>query len=65
MIKIIKIENCHNCPFCNNDNEYGYSCNLNGLDYNEMTQYRDTSIPDKCELKTTAILAGFNVIINE
>jgi hypothetical protein len=27
----IEIKNCRECPFCNNDNEYGHNfCNLGG-----------------------------------
>jgi predicted ArsR family transcriptional regulator len=29
-INIIEVHNCHDCPFCNNDNEFGRDlCNLN------------------------------------
>jgi hypothetical protein len=52
-MKVI-VKNCHDCPFCNNDNEYGYSCNhpAEGVDVDEheMTQYGETKLPAKCPL---------------
>lgn len=50
----IEVINCHDCPLCNEDNEYGYSCNFpnSEVENSEMTKYGSTVIPDKCPLKT-------------
>jgi hypothetical protein len=49
----INVTNCNDCTFCNNDNEYGYSCNFpeNEVEENEMTGYNSKTPPDKCPLK--------------
>lgn len=49
----ITVNNCHDCPFCNNDNEYGTSCNFpnNDVDENEMPSYKQNWLPSKCPLK--------------
>lgn len=49
----INVTNCNDCPFCNNYNEYGYSCNLPESEVTkyEMTDYDSKTPPDKCPLK--------------
>jgi hypothetical protein len=49
----IVVENCHECPFCNNDNEYGRDrCNLNSeiiLLYG-WEELPDDKVHEKCPL---------------
>jgi hypothetical protein len=49
----IKVTNCNNCPFCNIDNEYGYSCNFpeNEVEEDKMTDINEKLPPEKCPLK--------------
>jgi len=49
---LILVKNCNDCPFCNNDNEYGYSCNFPGSQVEdfEMTGYNEKEMPVKCPL---------------
>ena len=63
----IEIENCQDCPFCNNDNEFGYeSCNLalhlgfrkyiEQIGYNQMPAdkvHKDCPIRDLNEIELT------------
>ena len=53
-MKGIQVTNCHDCPFCNSDNEYGTSCNHpeNDIDEFEMTQYDKKEMPERCPLRT-------------
>lgn len=46
------ITNCNDCPLCNNDNEYGFSCNYPGslVEEYEMNSYDSTIPPEKCPL---------------
>ena len=56
-----KVNNCHECPFCNNDNEYGHdSCNhpfnfdnavYEGHPYNKFGEMPKDKVHDKCPLK--------------
>jgi len=53
------------CPFQNNDQEDGFSCNhpTSDIDSSEMTPYEKRNeycIPDKCPLRTEAILIEIN-----
>jgi hypothetical protein len=49
----INVTNCNDCPFCNRDNEYGYSCNFpeNEVEDYEMAGYDSQIPPEKCPLK--------------
>ncbi len=52
-MKNFKVNNCHECPFANNDNEYGkVECNLNAAiqvnGYNELPKH---SVHELCPLK--------------
>lgn len=49
----IKVKNCHDCPFCNSDNEYGNSCNFPGseVEEHEMPSYNENNLPVKCPLQ--------------
>ncbi len=57
---IIEITSCNDCPFCNNDNEYGSSCNLpgNNVEDFEMCGYNQSFIPDKCQLNNQTIVVS-------
>lgn len=59
---IIEIENCHGCPFCNNDNEFGLSCNMadGKIEDNEMPNYDSTDLPAKCPLRNNDITVKLN-----
>jgi hypothetical protein len=52
-MKTIIVNNCQECPFCNNDNEYGYDCC--NLDQNIHTKAFDQMpkehVHEKCPLK--------------
>ena len=50
-MKII-VKNCQECPFCNNDNEYGKdSCNLNTkITLKNWEELPDNSIHEECPL---------------
>lgn len=59
-MKTIKVKNCHDCPFQNNDNESGTMCNLveetdinsYSIEEKDMPNYNDfETVPDKCPLK--------------
>jgi len=54
----IKVTNCHDCPFLNNDNEYGSSCNYPGnvVEDEEITRYNETDLPIKCPLRNGDVL---------
>ena len=56
MDKEITITNCNNCPFCNNDNESGYSCNFPFSEAlaSEMTDYDKDIAPEKCPLRVAS-----------
>lgn len=56
-MKTIEIESCGECPFCNNDNEYGLDgCNLNidifPLRWEEMPIDK---VHENCPLKTESV----------
>lgn len=56
-----KVTNCYDCPFQNNDNEQGYSCNypMNDVYPEDMTPYEkqnEPNIPEKCPLRNGDIL---------
>jgi len=55
----INVSSCRDCPFCNNDNEYGSSCNFpeNEVEDYEMTPYGLKNPPEKCPLnKSIAVV---------
>lgn len=60
--KYILINNCHECPFCNNDNEYGKdSCNLHGNIYSKNLE----SMPeDKVHSECPLLLADYTISFN-
>ncbi len=52
-MKII-VKNCNDCPFCNEDNEYGKSCNYpcNKVEEKDMPIYDDKeTLPINCPLR--------------
>lgn len=62
MTKIIEIRNCQECPFCNNDNEYGFDeCNLS----NKMCLSNQVSINSWEELPKRHIHPHCPLIIDE
>ncbi len=54
-IKTIEVENCHDCPFVQNDNEYGFcACNISEpetLDLKGWEELPNDKAHDKCPLK--------------
>lgn len=53
---LVKIDNCQDCPFCNQDSEYGFNdCNLltvmnyskNGFNLPEISLTMPEQMPDK------------------
>ncbi len=51
-MKIIKINNCHNCPFANNDNEYGHDgCNLKDIKLYGWEELPKNKVHKECPLK--------------
>lgn len=59
----ITVKNCNNCPFCNNDNEYGYSCNYpeSEVEEFEMSGYDSELLPEKCPLKKGDVLVTLDL----
>lgn len=59
-MRYLKILNCQECPFCNNDNEFGYdSCNLkNGILMKNFEQMPYDKIHNNCPLKINDIQIG-------
>lgn len=48
---IIHISNCQSCPFCNNDNEYGYDrCNLKDITMEGFEQMPSDKRHEDCPL---------------
>ena len=64
MTKIIEIRNCAECPFCNNDNEYGFDeCNLSNkmllsdrVSLNSWEQLPKRHIHPRCPLITDEVV---------
>jgi hypothetical protein len=50
----ITVTNCHECPFCNNDDEWGWSCKV-PLSEVEDWQTSGDSIPENCPLQNMPI----------
>lgn len=56
-MKTEKVKNCQNCPFVNNDNEYGYDgCNLIYIDLDKWEEMPRDKVHEKCPLKTDSLL---------
>ena len=55
---IAYVTNCNDCPFCNNDNEYGKDCNYpnNEVEEYQMTPYMEKWLPEKCPLRNGDII---------
>lgn len=53
---IEEIKNCLECPFCNNDSEYGYSCNIANIGEYDMPSYKDKWVPKECPLLKEEII---------
>ena len=54
------VSNCHDCPFCNNDREEGYSCNHphGDIEDYELTRYDSKFLPTNCALRDNKITIG-------
>lgn len=54
-IKIIEVDNCQECPFVVNDNEYGYhDCNIGDMDIFDLKKWEELpegKVYNKCPLK--------------
>ena len=51
-MNIIKVNNCQDCPFANNDNEYGYDrCNLKDIELSNWEELPGTGVHKECPLK--------------
>ena len=51
-MKTIEVSNCHECPFANNDNEWGHdSCNLEYLNNFPEIELPEDTVHKKCPLK--------------
>lgn len=56
-MKVQKVKNCQECPFVNNDNEYGYDgCNLIYIDLGKFEQMPSDKAHKECPLKTDSLL---------
>lgn len=51
------VNSCYKCPMCNNDNEYGLSCNcpLTEVKDRDMPKGGQHFIPYSCPLKKAAV----------
>lgn len=67
-MKSIRVNNCHDCPLCNNDNEYGLSCNAPTNLTVEQTAEMDFIMPDYEDKETVPnwcpLLTGGVIIIS-
>jgi hypothetical protein len=64
------VNTCHDCPFCNNDNEYGRdSCNhpfnfgeanREGFPYNQWGEMPKNKVHENCPLKKNDIKISIN-----
>lgn len=49
----IWIKNCHECPFCNNDNEYGRDwCNMKDIKLPNWKELPSDKVHNECPLLT-------------
>ena len=64
MDKEITITNCNNCPFCNNDNEFGYDhCNLNPNIFAGVSeQLPNDRVHELCPLRTQPVRISISTI---
>lgn len=57
----INITNCWECPFCNNDNEYGRdNCNLSNDVYIMTDQLPEDTIHENCPLRTKSVIVNID-----
>ena len=56
-MRSIKVTNCQECPFCNNDNEYGFDqCNLSEVTSGHWErELPSDSIHKDCPLKKEGV----------
>jgi hypothetical protein len=55
----IQVKNCRECPFANNDNEYGYdNCNApnNELELLGYEQLPEQGVHERCPLKKSDLI---------
>lgn len=58
----IKVKNCQDCPFANNDNEYGFDkCNLKEIKLGEWEELPASGVHKECPLKEK----GFVITLQE
>jgi len=58
----IKVNNCMDCPLCNSDNEYRYSCSYPDNEVNSVFSDMDLDNgqpPDNCPLRKESILIRY------
>jgi hypothetical protein len=62
MSKKIKVTNCRECPFANNDNDYGY-CDCNATDKIILIRWEELpkdKVHELCPLKAGNIMVSLN-----
>ena len=51
-MKEVKINNCRECPFVNQDNEYGFNaCNLKDIELNRWEELPEDEVHKECPLR--------------
>lgn len=62
-MNVRQVTSCQDCPFCNNDYEYGYNfCNLDdNIVMKGMDQMPHDKVHDKCPLKMGSITIEINL----
>ena len=63
---ILEIKNCHQCPFCNNDNEYGRDmCNLADRIFKDIALGEFEQLPSDKRHKDCPIVGKIEVVAYE
>jgi hypothetical protein len=57
MVQTQKVHSCQDCPFSNNDNEYGLNgCNIKQLNLDNWEQLPSDKVHDDCPLKVGEVI---------